>query len=101
VLKQPDKYKALSENFEKIIVDVWVAGLLPEKKDLLRRKRHFFAAQPAKKWRPLCEGGREFCSRCPADLRYQIEKIVLELDCWSWGGQYLPLVNPRRSRGSL
>jgi hypothetical protein len=25
------------------------------KKDLLRRKRHFFAAQPAKKRTPLCE----------------------------------------------
>jgi hypothetical protein len=31
------------------------------------------------------------------------KKIVfeLELDCWSWGGQYLPCVNPRRSQGSL
>jgi hypothetical protein len=27
--------------------------------------------------------------------------LLLELDCRSLGGQYLPSVNPRRSRGSL
>jgi len=38
----------------KFIVDVWrLACSL--KKNLLRRKRHFFAAQPTKKRSPLCE----------------------------------------------